>query len=238
MAKTILFQHNTLASLMAGIYEGTMSVEELLKHGNFGVGTVDSVDGELIVLDGKVYQATGTNDEFKVKEVPSHVLVPYAAVVHHTTTKSWKEDNPIDSENLKKTIEEKLDSHNLFYSVKIKGTFSKMHVRMIPKSKTGERFAEVAKNQPEFTQENISGTLIGIWTPELFHGVSVAGFHLHFLADDLHFGGHVMDFVMQDGNIEIGRIDQLEQNFPVDNKTFLEKSFDVLALRSDIEASE
>ncbi|MCR8967773.1 acetolactate decarboxylase [Streptococcus zalophi] len=238
MVKTTLFQHNTLASLMAGLYEGTMPLKELLAHGNFGVGTVDSIDGELIVLDGKAYQATGTNNEVKVNLVKDHVLVPYAAVVNHTKTKSWTEDTTIDSENLKKTIEAKLDSQNLFFSVKVKGVFSKMHVRMIPKSKTGERFAEIAKHQPEFTEENISGTLVGIWTPELFHGVSVAGFHLHFLSDDVSFGGHVMDFVMEKGAIEIGIINQLEQHFPVTNQTFLEKTFDVHTLRNDIEASE
>ncbi len=44
---------------MAGLYEGTMTIGELLKHGDLGIGTLDSVDGELIVLDGKAYQAKG-----------------------------------------------------------------------------------------------------------------------------------------------------------------------------------
>ena len=33
---------------MAGLYEGTMTIGELLKHGDLGIGTLDSVDGELI----------------------------------------------------------------------------------------------------------------------------------------------------------------------------------------------
>ena len=56
---TQLFQYNTLGALMAGLYEGTMTIGELLKHGDLGIGTLDSIDGELIVLDGKAYQAKG-----------------------------------------------------------------------------------------------------------------------------------------------------------------------------------
>ena len=47
---TQLFQYNTLGALMAGLYEGTMTIGELLKHGDLGIGTLDSIDGELIVL--------------------------------------------------------------------------------------------------------------------------------------------------------------------------------------------
>ena len=45
---TQLFQYNTLGALMAGLYEGTMTIGELLKHGDLGIGTLDSIDGELI----------------------------------------------------------------------------------------------------------------------------------------------------------------------------------------------
>ncbi|MGO0041548.1 acetolactate decarboxylase, partial [Streptococcus suis] len=47
-----LFQYNTLGALMAGLYGGSLTVGELLEHGDLGLGTLDSIDGELIVLDG------------------------------------------------------------------------------------------------------------------------------------------------------------------------------------------
>ncbi len=95
-----------------------------------------------------------------------------------------------------------------------------MHVRMIPKSASDVRFAE-ASRQPEYTAENISGTIVGIWTPEIFHGVSVAGYHLHFISDDLTFGGHVMDYVISEGMVEVGPVDQLDQRFPVQDRQYL-----------------
>lgn len=51
---------------MAGIYGGTMTVGELLEHGDLGLGTLDSIDGELIVLDGKAYQVKGQENSQKL----------------------------------------------------------------------------------------------------------------------------------------------------------------------------
>jgi acetolactate decarboxylase len=37
---------------MSGRYDGVMPIPELLRYGEFGLGTLDHLDGELIVLDG------------------------------------------------------------------------------------------------------------------------------------------------------------------------------------------
>ena len=55
-----LFQYNTLNALFAGLFDGSLTIGELLKHGDLGIGTLDSIDGELVVLDGKAYQTTRT----------------------------------------------------------------------------------------------------------------------------------------------------------------------------------
>ena len=68
---------------MAGLYGGTMTVGELLEHGDLGLGTLDSIDGELIVLDGKAYQAKGSGEQPEIVEVAPDALIPYAAVVPH-----------------------------------------------------------------------------------------------------------------------------------------------------------
>ncbi len=113
-----------------------------------------------------------------------------------------------------------------------------MHVRMIPKSTSEVRFAEVASRQPEYTVENISGTIVGIWTPEIFHGISVAGYHLHFISDDRTFGGHVIDYVIAEGNVEIGPVDQLDQRFPVQDRQYLFATVDAEEVKKDIDRAE
>lgn len=233
-----LFHHNTLGALMAGLYKGTMTIEELLQHGDLGIGTLDSIDGELIVLDGKAYQAKGIGASPEVIEVSTDMTVPYAAVAFHQAEVRFRQDVELSDEALKKRIEASYVGENLFRSIKIHGEFSSMHVRMAPKSSSGKKFVEIAAHQPEYHAEHVSGTIVGFWTPELFHGVSVAGYHLHFLSDDHQFGGHVMDFVMKNGEVEIGTIAALEQRFPVQDQDFLSAKLNVSELKKDIEKSE
>ena len=233
-----LFQYNTLSALMAGLYGGTLTIGELLEHGDLGIGTLDSIDGELIVLDGKAYQAKGSDGRVEVVEVSEDVKVPYAAVVPHEAEVIFKQRFEMSDKELEKRIESYYDGVNLFRSIKITGYFAHMHVRMIPKSTSDRKFAEVATHQPEYTQDNVSGTIVGIWTPEMFHGVSVAGYHLHFISADHTFGGHVMDFVISEGIVEVGAVDQLDQRFPVQDRKYLFAKFNMDELKDDIDKSE
>ncbi len=233
-----LFQYNTLGALMAGLYGGSLTIGELLEHGDLGIGTLDSIDGELIVLDGKAYQAKGSDGQPEVVEVSNDVKVPYAAVVPHQAEVIFRQRFEMTDKELENRIESYYDGVNLFRSIKIKGHFAEMHVRMIPKSAPDTKFADVATHQPEYTCENVSGTIVGIWTPEMFHGVSVAGYHLHFISDDHTFGGHVIDFIISEGIIEVGPVDQLDQRFPVQDRQYLFAKFNMDELKEDIEKSE
>ncbi len=233
-----LFQYNTLGALMAGLYGGSLTVGELLEHGDLGVGTLDSIDGELIVLDGKAYQAKGSGEKPEVIELDKDITVPYAAVIFHQAEVIFRQRFEMNEQELQTRIESYYDGENLFRSIKIKGHFAKMHVRMIPRSTSDKKFAEVATHQPEYTVENISGTIVGIWTPEIFHGVSVAGYHLHFISDDLTFGGHVMDYIITEGVVEVGAVDQLDQRFPVQDRQYLFAKFNAKEVRDDINKSE
>ncbi|MDU8038655.1 MAG: acetolactate decarboxylase, partial [Streptococcus sp.] len=124
-----LFQYNTLGALMAGLYGGTMTVGELLEHGDLGLGTLDSIDGELIVLDGKAYQAKGSGQTPEIVEVAADALIPYAAVVPHRAEVTFRQRIVMTGKELDQRFESYYDGENLFLSVKIHGEFSQMHVR-------------------------------------------------------------------------------------------------------------
>ena len=233
-----LFQYNTLGALMSGLYGGTMTIGELLQYGDLGIGTLDSIDGELIVLNGKAYQAKGSGEVPEVVEVDPSETVPYAAVVPHKAEVIFRQRFEMNDKELEERIESYYDGENLFRSIKIHGDFSHMRVRMIPKSTSDRKFAEVAVNQPEYSKENVTGTIVGIWTPEIFHGVSLAGYHLHFVSDDLSFGGHVMDFVIKEGIVQLGAIDQLDQRFPVQDRDYLFAKFNMDEMKEDIDRVE
>ncbi|MFP4930632.1 acetolactate decarboxylase, partial [Staphylococcus pseudintermedius] len=49
----ILYQHGTLGTLMAGLLEGTATIQDILKQGDAGLGTLAGSDGEVIFIDGQ-----------------------------------------------------------------------------------------------------------------------------------------------------------------------------------------
>ena len=55
--REVLYQVSTIDALMQGVFDGVQPVGEIRKRGDFGIGTFDALDGEMIVLDGVVYQA-------------------------------------------------------------------------------------------------------------------------------------------------------------------------------------
>jgi acetolactate decarboxylase len=54
-----VFQFSTSGAIVAGIYDREVSVQAVLEHRDFGLGTFANLDGEMVVVDGHVYQIQG-----------------------------------------------------------------------------------------------------------------------------------------------------------------------------------
>ena len=74
-----IFQISTSGALVEGIFSGAISVAELMKHGDFGIGTFEDLDGEMVALDGKLYQARGDGT---VTIAAQTAQVPFAVVTN------------------------------------------------------------------------------------------------------------------------------------------------------------
>ena len=196
----VLYQHGTLGTLMAGLLEGTASVNELLEHGDLGIGTLTGSNGEVIFIDGKAYHA---NEHKEFIELTGDEMTPYATVTQFKADKNFSISDK-NQDDVFDEVKKEMTSENMFSAVKISGTFKKMHVRMMPGQEPPyTRLIDSARRQPEETRENIKGSIVGFFTPELFHGVGSAGFHIHFANDDRDFGGHILDFEVDNVNVEI-----------------------------------
>lgn len=236
MSEKVLYQHGTLGALMAGLMDGTETIGQVLKHGTLGLGTLHGLDGEVIFLDGEAYQ--GRSDGAVIR-LTGEELTPYSAITDFTADRSFDVTTATEDETLKKDILDKEDGKNLFLAIKITGTFKKMHIRIMPKQeKPYRRLAKISESQPEFYQENVQGTLVGFFTPELFQGVAAAGFHLHFIDDTRKFGGHVMEFELANGTVESSQIESLVQHFPVNDPTFVQSEIDYADLEKEIQQAE
>ncbi|MEZ1984391.1 acetolactate decarboxylase, partial [Staphylococcus aureus] len=225
----------TLGTLMAGLLKGTASINELLQHGDLGIATLTGSNGEVIFLDGKAYHA---NEHKEFVELKGDELTPYATVTKFVADTSY-ETKDKSSEAVFAEIKEKMLSENLFSAVKISGLFKKMHVRMMPAQEPPyTRLIDSARRQPEQTETYVKGSVVGFFTPELFHGIGSAGFHVHFANDDRNFGGHVLDFEVEDVKVEIQNIETFEQHFPIQDKDFTKANIDYKDIADEIREAE
>lgn len=197
-----LFQVSTLNALMLGDYDGLITIDKMLQSGDTGLGTFDTLDGEMIVLDGIVYQAKADGS---VTKPDGNVTVPFAAVTHFKPDISVNLDNVSDIETLKSALtEQTTENPNIFYMATVSGDFDMVHVRSVfAQEKPYKPLAEVAQSQKEFEYENVSGTLIALYCPDYVSGINLYGWHIHFISSDGSKGGHVLDVVIKSAEAKI-----------------------------------
>lgn len=205
-------QFSTIDAILAGDYDGHVTLGELRKHGDFGIGTFNALDGELVLLDGVFYQVRGDG---VVTRPDDFVTSPFASVVSLHPDREVRVTQPTDFAALQKLTDAAIPNLNNFCAVKVVGRFSSVKIRSVPaQKKPYPPLVEVTKNQSVFMGENISGTLVGFRTPDFGKGVNVPGYHIHFLSDDRAVGGHVLDFKMEEGTIYLDYCSKLALILP------------------------
>jgi acetolactate decarboxylase len=191
-----LVQVSTIDALMMGSYDGVMSLGTLGKYGDFGIGTFASLDGEMIETDGVFYQVKADG---KAYQMSGSVKTPFACVTFFDTDREERLPQGLDYPQLEQYLDEKLPTVNIFYAIKIEGTFSYVKTRSVPPQvKPYPPLAEVTRNQPVFEFHNVEGTIIGFRCPPYVAGVNVPGYHLHFLTRNRDAGGHVLELTVRD----------------------------------------
>ncbi len=208
-----LFQVSTLPALQEGCFEAVVTAGELRQRGNFGIGTTEGLDGEMIVSEGVVWliRADGS-----VAQVPDAAGIPFGNIASGMTpsvslrakTNLRRRDGELtpfaNLTELQKQLEAGLQNRNVPHLIVIEAEFAQMQTRSVPaQSKPYPRLAESVREQSVFRLERVKGVLVGFWFPEYFKGVNLPGFHLHFLSDDRKGGGHVLDCAGRAGRSSI-----------------------------------
>ncbi len=185
-----LFQISISGALVAGVYDKEVSVESILQHGDFGLGTFANLDGEMVVLDGRVYQVQGTGH---VSEATPNAGAPFAVVTRFSPQTDVEIESVASFEDLEGRCDKFRNSGNIFYAVRLDGHFSRVRTRAVNPPQPGTRLVDAAKVQSEFNFTDIEGTLVGLWSPGFSSAFSISGYHLHFLSKDRQHGGHLLD---------------------------------------------
>jgi acetolactate decarboxylase len=185
-----LFQVSISGALVAGVYDREVSVKSILEHGDFGLGTFANLDGEMVVLDGRVYQVQGSG---RVSEASPDAGAPFAVVTHFSPQIDVETESLASFKDLEDRCDKYRNSGNVFYAVRLDGHFRRVRTRAVNPPEPRMRLVEAAKAQSEFSFTDIDGTLVGLWSPGFSSAFSISGYHFHFLSKDRQHGGHLLD---------------------------------------------
>jgi acetolactate decarboxylase len=189
----------TIDALLAGVYDGHMSLEDLGRHGDFGIGTFEALDGEMVLLDGRFHQVRADG---RVYSPPLSARTPFAAVTHFRADHEERLAAGVDRATLEARVDALVPGANRICAFLVRGRFRRVKVRSVPRqAEPYPPLAEVTKTQPVFTLAGVEGRLVGFRLPAFVKGVNVPGFHVHFLADDLSSGGHVLELGLETGTL-------------------------------------
>jgi acetolactate decarboxylase len=196
--RDVLFQVSTIDALMQGVYDGVMNFGELEPQGDFGIGCFEGIDGEMVALDGDYYQVKSDGVAYPVSDT---MTTPFSTVTYfdkdlvvNVSANNFTE--------LCRILDAQIPSHNLFYAIRIDGTFPYVKTRSIPKQqKPYPLLKDAAANQSVFEFENITGTIVGFYTPDYAEGLNVPGYHLHLITEDRMAGGHILELALNNSEV-------------------------------------
>jgi acetolactate decarboxylase len=197
LARHEIFQTSLMSALLDGVYDGETTVRDVLAQGDFGIGTFNALDGEMLIVDGVCYQLRADGSS---TEASPDARTPYSVA---TTFVPHVEADLIPG-SLRAEASDQIDrmtaSENYMYALRIEGQFEWITMRTVVKqNKPYPPLSEATDEDAMVELHNVSGTIVGFRTPLYEAGIGVPGCHAHFVTDDRAGGGHVLDFKLARG---------------------------------------
>lgn len=190
-------------ALVEGVITDITTFADLLRYGNFGLGTFNQLDGEAVILDGEVYQLREDGSTQKVDPLTKTPFVCLTDFDPAVVQETYFEESFVGWSVLKAAVESLFESPNVVYALRITGKFEYVKSRAVSKAEDHEKLLDATKRQTVFEFENIEGSLVGFYTPTFLSTVHVPGFHLHFIDKECKKGGHLLDLKCSNIKIEI-----------------------------------
>ena len=208
----VLFQTSTIDALLDGRYDGDVTFAELADRGDFGLGTVDALDGEMIALDGDFYQVKADGLAYPLSP---ETKTPFAVVTFFEPDIALSLEGPMDFAALRAYLDALVGDEATLYAVRVDGRFDHVKTRSVPRQhEPYPPLAEVVENQPTFEYSDVRGSLIGFRFPDYVQGLNVSGYHLHFITEDRSAGGHLLECRISSGELHVDHETDLSLELP------------------------
>jgi acetolactate decarboxylase len=230
-----VYQTSTMAALLDGIYDGDVTIAELLTHGDFGLGTFNHLDGEMVVLDGVCHHLR--SDGGASVAAPDD-RTPFAAVTWFKPETTIPVTARTSRADLVALIDQTVKTANLIQAIRIEGTFAAVKSRTVEaQTQPYPPMTMATASEPITEFHDVAGTLAGFRTPDYEQGISVAGYHLHFINRARTKGGHSLDFELAEGQIAISTSSELHLSLPR-TQAFLDANMSLANVAEQIHQTE
>ena len=220
---SMLYMSSPINALLEGFYRDDITIGTLREKGDFGIGTFNNLDGEMIALGGRFWQLDLDGD---ARPVDSGMKTPFSTVCHF---------KPMLTEEIAAQLKGILPSDNMFYAIHMEGKFKSVKTRSVPRTENYRPLSEATDHQKLRQFADVAGHLVGFYTPSFVPSVNVPGYHFHFINQDFTAGGHLLSCEPERLDIRIQiffsmeltlpkTLDYLTASFTRDAKKDLEKA--------------
>lgn len=178
------------------------------KNHLYGLGPIEYLAGELLVLDGVAYQSTVIDDKHMKIESSFNVKAPFFG---YTIISDWKELDFPDSIQTIKQLESYLDltiqntTSPFFFKLTGMIETATIHIVNLPKGSKVSSPDEAHKGQQNYYLENEPSEIIGFFSTKhqaifTHHDTFL---HMHLITADKQKMGHLDDVSFQKGSIKL-----------------------------------
>ena len=196
-----LFQVASFKPFAEGELDGIITYAELAKHGDFGIGTLTGLNGEMVAVNGVFYQIPIDGEPRKIGSTEE---TPFAMVTFFEADQTLQVADAMNYSQLKDYVDQNISPENAMYAIKVHGVYDYAKTRSVPgQTVPYPTLEEVVADQSVFDLHDVTGTMAGFRLPSYMDEINVAGYHLHFISDDELSGGHVLDCIVRNATIEI-----------------------------------
>jgi acetolactate decarboxylase len=206
-----IYQISTSGALVEGVFTGAILSNQILEHGDFGLGTFESLDGEMVIVDGAIYQLNSDGAALRRQD---RFPVPFAVVTCFIPRETFFSGKIDCLKDLELVCDRHRQSDNLFYAFRIDAYFTSVHARAVSSVKPGVRLIDAAEVQSEFTYRDLDGTLVCFWSPIYASSFNIPGYHFHFISKDRTKGGHVLNCTAKALEVGVQTLSEYDVQLP------------------------
>ncbi|PSQ97951.1 MAG: acetolactate decarboxylase [Bacteroidetes bacterium SW_9_63_38] len=210
--RDVLYQVSTLDYLAQGAFDGSTPLRKMLRHGGFGLGTVNGLDGEMVIIEGRAYVVRGDGT---TRQLDGSTQIPFGMVTHFEPDTTHHLGRVDDYAAFRARLNDRLPVAEQGYAFRIDGAFDFLKTRSVDRQEPPYPPLEsVVADQSTFEFRNVEGTVVGVRLPESFGGVNAPGIHTHFVTSDRDGGGHVLDIRTDTMTVEVDRTPAVRIDLP------------------------